>query len=66
MNTPCLRWLVVLGALSVLAGTACSPNGVSAKPERDSPETNSPAAGQARGRSSSIAGRPADGECRSA
>lgn len=47
MNTPCLRWLLVLGVLPILAGTACSSKSVSAKAEPDSPEKNAPAASQA-------------------
>lgn len=48
MNTPCPHWLIVLGAISVLVGTACSPSGGTATPAADSPDmtttTASPAA----------------------
>lgn len=49
MNAPCPHWLVVLGAVSVLAGTACSPGGGTAAPAAGSPDsqptTVNPAAG---------------------
>ena len=66
MNTPCLRWLVVLGGAVRLGGDRLLAE------RRLCDSRAGPAGGElarrqpTRGRSSSTAGRPADGECRPA